>query len=168
MQLLHRYQDLYQRILDDYQLSQDGIHGVSHWMRVIQYGLEMAEETGADKNLIVLFGLLHDSRRDDDGSDFEHGPRAARYLKTLQREALLNLTTKDMGILSDACAGHTSGFGPCYTPCVTIQTCWDADKLDLHRFGYEIDTRLLWTDVAIQRVMESRLIPVAYAKDDID
>ena len=147
-------------ILKDYRLSPRGIHGVSHWMRVIRYGLDLAEKTGANRPVVVLFGLLHDSCRRNDSRDPGHGRRAAAYVHQLADRNILRLSPTELITLKEACAGHTSGLGPDYLPCPTVQTCWDADKLDLHRLGYEIDTRQLWTEAAIQRAVNREFIEV--------
>jgi uncharacterized protein len=60
-------------VLRGYALDTDGIHGVAHWARVMENGLRVAGETGADFEVVRLFALLHDSRRLSDGGDPEHG-----------------------------------------------------------------------------------------------
>ena len=35
-------------VLDEYVLPWHGDHGVAHWARVLENGLRLAEETGAD------------------------------------------------------------------------------------------------------------------------
>jgi hypothetical protein len=64
-------------ILSRYQLSVDGIHGVHHWGRVLENGRRLATVTGADLRVVELFAILHDSCRQSDGRDPDHGPRAA-------------------------------------------------------------------------------------------
>ncbi len=48
-------------------------------------------------------------------------------------------------LLHRACAGHTHERTH---PDVTVQTCWDADRLDLGRVGITPHPSLLCTDVA--------------------
>src|SRR5262245_33584211 len=43
------------------------IHGPAHWRRVERNGLLLAERTGADMEVVRLFALFHDSRRETDG-----------------------------------------------------------------------------------------------------
>ncbi len=50
-------------VLGEYELSYDGIHGVNHWARVFENGLRLAEQTGADIEIVKLFAVLHDSKR---------------------------------------------------------------------------------------------------------
>lgn len=66
-------------ILEDYALPINGDHGVVHWARVLENGLRLAEETGANVEVVQLFAVLHDSRRQNEMTDPEHGPRAADF-----------------------------------------------------------------------------------------
>ncbi|WP_435009485.1 hypothetical protein P12x_000737 [Tundrisphaera lichenicola] len=131
-------------VLDDYTLPWDGFHGVAHWARVLENGLMLAEETNADIEVVRLFALLHDSRRVNEGTDPDHGPRAAEFAGTL-RGRFFELTDPQFELLHRACAGHTHERTH---PDVTIQTCWDADRLDLGRVGITPDPKWLCTEVA--------------------
>ena len=133
------------KILRDYCLDVCGIHGIGHWFRVIDYGYMLGKQNKANLKIVTLFGLLHDSRRADDRYDRHHGSRAATYSQMLYEDGWLDLTSAEMDILCQACAGHTEGLGHTDN---TIRTCWDADRLDLHRFGWEIDPDLLSTEEA--------------------
>ena len=66
-----------QPILEEYVLPMDGDHGIAHWARVLENGLRLAQETGADTEVVQLFAILHDARRISEGTDPNHGPRAA-------------------------------------------------------------------------------------------
>jgi HD superfamily phosphodiesterase len=57
-----------------------GLHGLAHWWRVRHNGLLVADAIGANPRVIALFAIFHDSHREDDGYDREHGPRAAAWL----------------------------------------------------------------------------------------
>jgi uncharacterized protein len=118
-------------ILEDYALRWDGTHGVGHWARVLEDGLRLAEATGAKVEVVQLFAVFHDSRRATDGVDDDHGCRGADLSAEL-RGKLFNLPDADFGLLYEACARHTDGLTE---GDVTIQTCWDADRLDLGRVG---------------------------------
>jgi uncharacterized protein len=131
-------------VLDEYVLPWDGDHGIAHWARVLENGLRLAEETGANVEVVRLFSLLHDSRRINELAAPGHGPRAAEFARSL-RGRLFDLGDDDFVLLHRACAGHTH----CVTdPDVTVRTCWDADRLDLGRVGVTPDPILLCTDVA--------------------
>jgi uncharacterized protein len=130
--------------LEDYALPWDGTHGVAHWARVLGNGLRLAEETGARIEVVQLFAVLHDCRRISEGEDPDHGPRAAEFARTL-RGLVFALSDDDFGLLHRACAGHTHERTH---PDVTIQTCWDADRLDLGRVGIMPDPSYLCTAAA--------------------
>ena len=70
---------------DRFRLDWKGIHGPSHWARVRQNGLLLAERIGPEVNLRVveLFAFLYDSCRHDDGYDPMHGARAAASIAEL-------------------------------------------------------------------------------------
>ncbi|MDR3620625.1 MAG: hypothetical protein P4L85_14835 [Paludisphaera borealis] len=131
-------------VLEEYALPWDGDHGVAHWARVYENGLHLAGETGADVEVVRLFAVLHDSRRVNEGSDPDHGPRAAEFARTL-RGRLFDLPDQAFRLLHRACAGHTHERTH---PDVTIQTCWDSDRLDLARVGITLHPSLLCTEVA--------------------
>jgi uncharacterized protein len=114
-----------------YQLEWDSIHGVRHWARVLETGLRLAPATGARTDVIVLFALLHDACRHDDGHDPSHGPRAAELTK-LWRGLHFQIDDAGAALLEDACRRHTLGLRE---GDVTVLTCWDADRLDLFRVG---------------------------------
>src|SRR5262249_19439741 len=93
-------------ILADYALPWDGDHGVAHWARVLENGLRLAGETGANVEVVQLFAILHDARRVNEGSDPDHGPRAAAYALEL-RGLLFDLSDSAFRLRHRACAGHT-------------------------------------------------------------
>ncbi len=131
-------------VLEDYALPWGGDHGVAHWARVYENGLRLAEETGAIVDVVRLFAVLHDCRRINEHTDPDHGPRAAEFARTL-RGHLFDLPDHEFDLLHRACAGHTHERTH---PDVTIQTCWDADRLDLGRVGITPHPKYLCTDVA--------------------
>jgi uncharacterized protein len=118
-------------ILDQFPMKPQGIHGIFHWARVFENGLRLAGETGARLDVIEHFALLHDSRRLNDWGDHDHGPRAATFIASL-REQWIDLDEEGYDWLVQAVKGHTNG--SCDAD-VTVQTCWDADRLDLKRVG---------------------------------
>ena len=120
-----------QAILADYVLPINGCHGVSHWARVLENGLRLCERTGAKIEVVRLFAVLHDSKRINEGSDPDHGQRGADFATAL-RGRLFDLPESDFRLLCRACAGHTHERTH---PDITIQTCWDSDRLDLGRVG---------------------------------
>ena len=119
------------------------IHGELHWRTVGANGLWLAEPLdGADTFVIFLFALLHDSMRESDGHDPQHGPRAAAFAVELHAEGLLGTTPAQLETLRFACFEHTNGF---VTTDPTVGACWDADRLDLPRVWIDPDPALLST-----------------------
>ena len=136
--------DLISVIEQGYALRLDGIHGSAHWARVRNNGLRLARETGANPQIVELFAFLHDSQRLNDGHDPQHGARAARFAASL-RSSYLDLSDSDFELLRFACKFHTDGLTEAD---VTVQTCWDADRLDLGRIGIRPDPHRLCTSAA--------------------
>jgi uncharacterized protein len=85
--------------------------------------------------------VLHDSKRRNEGTDPEHGPRAADFARQLRGTAF-ELDDDDFEKLVRACHGHTHERTH---PDITIQTCWDSDRLDLGRVGIFPDPYYLST-----------------------
>ena len=125
-------------------LPWSGTHGIVHWARVLENGRRLAETTGAILEIVELFAIVHDSRRLNEGWDPQHGPRAAEFAATL-RGRLFELGDQEFALLHRACHGHTHELTH---PDATIQTCWDADRLDLGRVGITPHPSRLCTDAA--------------------
>ncbi len=145
-----------QRVLAQYELPWDGAHGLSHWGRVLENGLLLAERTGANPDVVTLFALFHDSRRQDEGTDPDHGQRGAAFAAS-QNGELFDLTPRDLRLLVRACELHSRGRDE---GDVTVRTCWDADRLDLGRVGIRPDPKRLSTPHARDR----KLLAVAYER----
>ena len=136
--------DLMEAIRGGFALNLGGIHGEAHWARVCENGLALAERTGADAEIVGLFAYLHDSKRQSDGWDLEHGQRAADYVRYLAG-SLLHLPDEKLDLLVYACSHHSDGLTEAD---VTVQTCWDADRLDLGRINIRPHPRYLCTPAA--------------------
>ena len=135
---------LVHHILEDYALRWDGTHGIGHWARVLENGLRLATTTGAKVEVVQLFAVFHDSRRISEGVDEDHGERGAELAAELRGD-LFNLPDDDFELLHEACARHTDGETEAD---ITIQTCWDADRLDLGRVGMMPEPTKLCTSAA--------------------
>ncbi|QDU53953.1 HD domain-containing protein [Aeoliella mucimassa] len=134
-------------ILEDYALPITGFHGVAHWARVFENGMRLADETDARREVVQLFAVFHDSRRITEHFDPGHGQRGAELAKAM-RGQWFELPDEDFELLYLACAGHTDQRTH---PDVTVQTCWDADRLDLGRTGIIPHADYLGTEVARRR-----------------
>lgn len=120
------------------------IHGPEHWHSVALAALHLLKEgERADRPLVFLFALLHDAMRDDDGYDADHGPRAASLVTELREQGLLDMPERRADRLQRALSAHTLG-ETCADP--TIALCWDADRLDIGRVGFDLDPDFFSTD----------------------
>ena len=131
-------------ILEGYTLPVRGPHGVVHWARVLENGLRLASATGANAEVVAMFALFHDSRRVNEGRDDGHGLRGAEYARTM-RGSLIHLGDRGFELLYEACRLHTDGHTEGE---LTLQVCWDADRLDLGRVGIIPKPHQLCTEAA--------------------
>lgn len=136
---------------------QHGWHGISHWPRVWVNARFLCQELGVDSTVPCWFAYLHDSQRYDEGTDGEHGARAATWALKLRSEKKLVLTDDQFDDLHQAMTHHSDG----HTRAPLVQQiCWDADRLDLGRVGVMPDPRYLCTELAKQ----GDVIRAAYAR----
>ena len=64
--------------------NETGIHGISHWARVLDNGLKVAKHSGANEKIVCLFAVFHDSQRISDGYDPLHGKRGGELARTFR------------------------------------------------------------------------------------
>lgn len=138
-------EDLIRTILEGYGLPKEGLHGPRHWIRVNRVGLELAKACGADAEVVHMFALFHDSRRENEDWDPDHGLRGAELARSMAGSHLLHLNHAQFQLLHHACVHHTDG-ETSMDP--TIGCCWDADRLDLGRVGIEPAVEYLSTAAA--------------------
>lgn len=151
-----RRREILRVVREQFPLEWRGIHGVPHWARVRWNGLTMATVNGARGDIVELFAFLHDSRRFHDGRDREHGARAADFTLQLNGE-LLRLDRPGLELLTYAVRHHSDGLTEAD---VTVQTCWDADRLDLGRVGITPRAEKLCTEAA----RDPMLMDLAYRR----
>ena len=121
--------DLFQKIFSQYAQMPGGTHGISHWARVLENGRLIASRTEANLHVVELFSVFHDSRRLTEKRDPNHGQRGADLAVAL-RGTYFDVSDEEFNLLYDACVRHTDGETMAD---ITIQTCWDSDRLDLGR-----------------------------------
>jgi uncharacterized protein len=138
------YQNLITEIAAQYQIHPEGAHGLGHWGRVLEIGLKLSENTKADRQIVTLFAIFHDACRWNDSFDPQHGPRAAVLVEQLLGSAGI-LDQGQINLLQEACRNHTNGHT---LADITIQTCWDSDRLDLERVGISPSKTRLCTEAA--------------------
>lgn len=129
-----------------FSLPLDSAHGLKHWQNVAKIGKYLAQETGADSKVVELFAYLHDSKRENGDHDKNHGLRASEFVRALYDKELIKITEEQFWQLNFACKYHNQS--ALHSDDITIQICWDADRLDLWRFGIEPEKEFLNTDFA--------------------
>lgn len=125
--------------------NSSSIHGIDHIYQVLKNGLELAEQTGADKTVVALFAVFHDFERKSDGFDPGHGKRGALAAQQMRRQGFFQIDEERFEKLVYACTCHTDGL---VSPDPTVGTCWDADRLELTRVGIFPRTKYLSTQAA--------------------
>lgn len=141
-------EELMAYIKNHYALNwKNSYHGIGHWRRVEYNGLMVAQTNNADKLVVSLFAYTHDSCRQNEMRDQDHGYRAKLFIENELQPKFLHLPPHQLRLLTEACAFHTDGLtgGD-----VTLQTCWDADRLDLGRVGIKPRAKFLCTPFAKQ------------------
>lgn len=139
----NNFEELRNRVIE---FAADGwrlgrVHGMAHWRNVERNGHKLAVE-GVNLRVVSLFAYLHDKWRRDNYRDINHGIRAAHNLVPLRDTLLKELTDEEFDLLYKACKLHTV----CHrTGDITIDTCFDADRLDLVRCGIQPDPRRMAT-----------------------
>lgn len=129
--------------------TRSDIHGPRHWQTVAAFGTILARETpGADPVIALLFGVLHDCLRADDGWDRDHGRRAGALAPALNG-GLFTLDSDRLATLVTALSLHVDGL---VSDDPTIGVCWDADRLHLWRIGVTPDPARLSTAAGRARI----------------
>lgn len=114
-------------------------HGFSHWKRVEANGLYLAGINGADKAVISYFAYFHDCMRENEDVDHGHGWRGAEFAEIHRK--LIDLDDDQFRVFYDACRWHTDDNE---SDCLTLNTCRDADRLDISRVGIIPDPEFLF------------------------
>ncbi len=135
-----------------------GEHGIKHWVRVWANAELLCAHYNVDPTVPCWFAFLHDSQRDNEGSDPWHGPRAARFAWELWNAKKLPLSPGQMNQLDTALLQHSEGYND--APCQIVAICWDADRLDLGRVGIVPDPKRLCT----QHARHPAVIEAAYCR----
>ena len=126
-------------------------HGVEHWDRVAKFG-QMLYQEGADMDVVMAFAYLHDSERQNNAIDDEHGLRASAFIDTIRYTELRALSNEQIAKLKRACELHTIEHR---TGDITIDTCFDADRMDLLRVGIIPDPKRMATKRGAELVADS-------------
>jgi uncharacterized protein len=135
-------------IKNQFRLNWNGIHSISHWARVYDIGIKLTEHIGANWKVVQLFSVFDDSRRHNEHFDPKHGKRGAELAVQFRETYCPSLTDNEFYLLQQACCLHTKASTH---EGVTVQTCFDSDRLDLGRVGKIPNAKYLSTDVATIR-----------------
>ena len=135
---------LFENIVAQYAQDIHGRHGLAHWARVLENGRRLAARTGARLYVVELFAVFHDSRRLSEKKDPGHGQRGADLAASF-RGRYFDMCDEDFNLLYDACVRHTDGET---LADITVQACWDSDRLDLGRVNIMPSTDKLCTAAA--------------------
>lgn len=147
------FDKLHDYLTGNFKLGTHTKHGPDHWERVERYGVYLAEKSGVSITIVRLFALFHDSCRETDSIDHNHGARGAKLAETL-RNQFFTLNDYEMDKLIYACIHHTDGM---VTDDLTVGCCWDADRLDLGRAYITPIEELMSTPVAKEMVRDGRV-----------
>lgn len=136
---------------------QSELHGVAHWARVCRFGEYLARRMllpDRYAECVSVFAWTHDLARINDEGGREHAIDGACYLDTVAPIAFPSLLPEQHAIVRTAIHYHSHG---CATDEAkyqgwfeglegdrgkildTVACCWDADRLDLLRLGFEPD-----------------------------
>ena len=140
-------------------------HGLQHWMTVELFGVLMCRLTeDADEDVIRWFAYLHDSQRENDGRDYIHGEKAARYIENIRQTFLSDLTDEQILKLTTACRLHTDTLK---TDDPTVNICFDADRFDLLRVGTVTDPSRLASRIGVSLLRYPYEYLIDLAKDKV-
>lgn len=144
-----KYLELLDQIKKEFKIDYYGDHGIYHWQRVYENTQKLSKYYNIQSEVFELFAILHDSKRHDEYTDRHHGVRAAGYVQKLMRNGLIELDDQDGERLLYACANHTSSDNehPLFNDLI-VQICFDSDRLDIGRVGYDVDPKYLATEYA--------------------
>ena len=122
---------LWELMTEHFSLGDWSIHGPNHWRNVELNGLQLARLNGADEIIVRLFAVFHDVERENEGTDLEHGRRAADLIQRIHGDEF-EISELQLEVLLDAVRYHNDGL---VSDDLNIGTCWDADRMDLPRVG---------------------------------
>ena len=128
---LFRWEDLRLFSMSRWPEELGSTHGVGHWDRVAKFGRVLYQK-GADLDVIMAFAYLHDAERMNNCEDINHGKRASKLIDTIRHTQLKALSDEQIAKLKRASELHTIQHR---TGDLTIDICFDADRMDLPRVG---------------------------------
>ena len=125
-------------IKEQFKVDWWGLHGIIHFHNAYLNGQLLVQQGGVNQRVLEYFSIFHDSCRENDSIDGDHGKRGAALAYTFRDQILLN--DEDFLLLQTACALHTSSVSH---HDITVDCCFSSDRLDLGRVGKHIDPAFL-------------------------
>jgi len=142
--------DIVQIVKDQFKLDLHGDHGTFHWEQVEKIGQHLEKHyPSVDLEIISLFAYLHDSKVENEYHDPYHGKRAAKFVRELYSKGVLKVFQSQYKKLEFACLHHSDPKK--VSDDITVQICWDSDRLDLWRVGVIPDPQYLNTRIGKQK-----------------
>ena len=109
----------------------DSMHGIAHWQEVEKNAIMLAVQPNVDMTVVRLFAYFHDCKRVEEYEDYEHGERAAEFVKECRYSGKLDfINGNQYNLLWEACNSHNKGI---ISEDPTIGACFDADRIELMR-----------------------------------
>ena len=154
-----KYTTLIDIIKKDFKIDYYGTHGINHWERVYENTQVLSSHYKIESEVFELFALLHDSKRENEHIDKYHGKRASLFVQELLSKNIISLDAEDAKRLLYACANHTYSDkkNPLFDDLI-VQICFDSDRLDIGRVGYEIDKNYIATQYAKSLIVDGKYI----------
>lgn len=156
---------LLEYLTTNFLLKKNSYHGPSHWQNVFKNGFDIAKSNSKiDLELVYLFSIIHDSKRENESIDSSHGERAANSLSLLTKLKLIELNQNKFKLLEYAIRFHEKGKT---SNDINIGCCWDSDRLDLFRVGIIPSKKYLSTNEG-KIILQNRLEELSLIDIDDD
>jgi len=151
--MFDKYDNILNLIIKDLKINLYGDHGIKHWERVYKNTKILSDYYKVESEVFELFSILHDSKRENEYRDEEHGLRASLFTKQLLDKGLIVLNIEDSNRLLFACKNHTiKDKNDSLYKDLIVQICFDSDKLDLGRVGIYPDSKRMFTSYSKQLI----------------
>ena len=89
-----KYKELLNIVKQDFKLNLYGDHGIDHWQRVFLNTQKLAKYYNVQSEVFELFSILHDSKRENEYQDINHGKRASEFVKKLIEQKYIKYLSK--------------------------------------------------------------------------
>lgn len=151
-QMGSKWDDVAGRLSEVLPLPDSQIHGYEHARRVGLFAEMLARTYGADPLFAVVAAYCHDCGRLNDGEDPEHGKRSwQRCADSVSRL----FTGAPLDQLRVAIEEHPLGMT---SDVPLIAALWDADRVDLMRLGYKLESRFFSDSRAMKLAETLRVV----------